>query len=34
LLTHAPDDPACCPTLAAVRTFELEEGGLVAKDPE
>lgn len=29
LLTHGPEDPACCPSQEVVRTFRLQDGQLV-----
>lgn len=34
LLSHAADDPACCPSLATIRTFRLDDGQLVDETAE
>lgn len=34
LLSHAADDPACCPSLETTRTFRLREGQLVDETNE
>lgn len=34
LLTHAPDDPACCPTMETAKVFRLRDGELIDETPE